>query len=107
MDTSSNKNKLWCTQTSNIKVCILRDLRTINLNKSLTSFREKVNPYFYGIEKLNKNNYCVLIINNDKYSLHFSEKECFNSPKESRRLSVMKGAMCYVITKYFRRKFAG
>ncbi len=52
-------------------------------------------------------NYCVLHINNAKHSLLFSEKVCFNSPKESRRLSVMKGAMHYVIAKYFRRKFAG
>ncbi len=62
---------------------------------------------FTVLKSLTKIDCCVLIINNAEYSLHFSEKVCFNSPKESRRLSAMKGAMHYVIAKYFRRKFAG
>lgn len=62
-----------------------------------------------GKEKyeLCKNDYCILLINNAKHSLHFSEIVCFNTPKESRRLSTMKGAMIYVITKYLRGKSVG
>ena len=68
---------------------------------------DNIQNIFTVLKSLTKINYCILLINNAEYSLHFPEKVCFNSPKESRKLSVMKGAMYYVIAKYFRRKFAG